>query len=505
MPILGAFGVEISIRRCLSQREPGKCATCVTICPHDVFALDEMGRTYAANEQACVGCRLCVEFCPQNAVTVRSTAAEPLIRGLWRTQSVEEIRYKAQTGKYLLRGFGALRPLPHFDDFLIIPAQLTPPAPLDKYREECDVKVVIGEGRVERPVIMEIPIMIAAMSYGAISKEAKIATSTAAANMGTIIGSGEGGSFPREELLVHGYKNEEELKKGVRVHKPGGYFAVQWSTGRWGVNLGYLLKSDAIEVKIGQGAKPGMGGHLLGEKVKGEIAKIRGLPEGTAALSPARHLDVLDVKEHLKQTIEALKDITNYEKPIIVKLGPGRVYEDMRLAAEAGADAVAIDGKYGGTGASPEPTTQHAGLPTIACIPPAVKALKDLGLYGDVKLMVMGGVMSGADAVKAIALGADVVAMSSAIMVAMGCHTCFSCHTGKCPMGIATQDPELRARLNPEVAAKGVTNFLKATTEEIKMLTMLAGHSSIKELSKEDLRALTSDVAAITGVKLAGS
>ncbi len=352
---------------------------------------------------------------------------------------------------------------------------------------------------------MEIPIMISAMSYGAISKEAKIATEIAAANMGTLIGSGEGGSFPGEELIVHGYRNEEDLKKEVKNHEPGGYFAVQWSTGRWGVNLDYLLKADVIEVKIGQGAKPGMGGHLLGEKVKGEIAEIRGLPVGTAALSPARHLDVLDVQEHLKQMIETLKDITDYEKPIIVKLGPGRVYEDVRLAAEAGADAVAVDGKHGGTGASPEPTTQHAGLPTIACISPAVKALKDLGLYGDVKLMVMGGVMSGADAVKAIALGADAVAMSSAIMVAMGCHTCFSCHTGKCPMGIATQDPELRARLNPEIAAKGVTNFLKATTEEIKMLTMLAGHSSIKELSKEDLRALSSDVATITGVKLAGS
>jgi len=505
VPILGAYGVDIKVGRCFSQREPGKCATCVTICPHNVLTVDEMGRIYAANEQACVGCRLCVEYCPQNAIMVRATATEPLIRGLWRAQSVEEIRYKAQTGKYLLRGFGALKPLPHFDDFLIIPAQLSPPAPLDKYREKCDIKVVIGEGRVKRPVVMEIPIMISAMSYGAISKEAKIATEIAAANTGTLIGSGEGGSFSGEELIVHGYRNEEDLKKGVKAHGPGGYFAVQWSTGRWGVNLDYLLKADVVEVKIGQGAKPGMGGHLLGEKVKGEIAEIRGLPEGTAALSPARHLDVLDVKEHLKQMVETLKDITDYEKPIIVKLGPGRVYEDVRLAAEAGADAVAIDGKYGGTGASPEPTTQHAGLPTIACISPAVKALKDLGLYGDVKLMVMGGVMSGADAVKAIAMGADAVAMSSAIMVAMGCHTCFSCHTGKCPMGIATQDPELRARLNPEIAAKGATNFLKATTEEIKMLTMLAGHSSIKELSKEDLRALTSDVAAITGVKLAGS
>ncbi|RLI32414.1 FMN-binding glutamate synthase family protein [Candidatus Bathyarchaeota archaeon] len=504
MPVIGSYAVEINKMRCLSQREPGKCATCFEICPHSVFALDEDGRAYVSNEIACVGCRLCVENCPQNAIRVRATIPEIYSRGLWTSRVVEEIRTKAELGKYFIRGFGALKPLPHFDDFQIVPAQLAEPAPLDKYREECDVGVVIGEGRVKKPIRMELPVMIAAMSYGALSLPAKIATDLAAAKAGTLISSGEGGSFPDEELLVHGYRTREDFEKGVKTWGPGGYLAVQWSTGRWGVDLNYILKADAIEIKIGQGAKPGMGGHLLGAKVLENIAKVRGIPVGTDCLSPARHMDILDVRKHLKKQIDVLKDITNYEKPVIVKLGPGRVYKDVKLAVEAGADAVEIDGKYGGTGASPEQTTQHAGLPTVACIPPAVKALKELGVYHDVKLIIMGGVTSGADVVKAIALGADAVGMASAILIAMGCHTCFSCQTGKCPMGITTQDPELTARLIPDEAAQRVANFLAVIKEEVRTLTMLSGHSSIKELSKEDLRALSMDAAAIAGVKLAG-
>lgn len=504
MPVIGSYAVEITARRCLSQREPGKCATCVDICPHSVFALDENGRAFVANETACVGCRLCVESCPQNAIRVRATIPEIYSRGVWTSRVVEEIQTKAETGKYFIRGFGALRPLPHFDSLLIVPAQLAAPAPLDKYREKCDVEVVIGEGRVKKPLRMKLPVMISAMSYGSISKPAKVAISTAAAKAGTMISTGEGGSFADEELLVHGYRNKEDFEKGVKTWGPGGYLVVQWSTGRWGVDVNYILKADAVEIKIGQGAKPGMGGHLLGEKVTEEIAKIRGIPVGTDCLSPARHMDILDVREHLKKQIDVLRDITGYEKPIIIKLGPGRVYKDVKLAVEAGADAVEIDGMYGGTGASPEQTTQHAGLPTIACIPPAVRALKELGVYHDVKLVIMGGITSGADAVKAIALGVDAVGMASAIEIAMGCHTCFSCQTGKCPIGITTQDPELKARLIPEIAAQRIANFLSVTKEEIRTLTMLAGHSSIKELSKEDLRALSVDTSAISGAKLVG-
>jgi len=215
-------------------------------------------------------------------------------------------------------------------------------------------------------------------------------------------------------------------------------------------------------------------------------------------------MDILDVRNHLKKHVDMLRDITNYEKPILIKLGPGRIYKDVKLAIEVGADAIEIDGKYGGTGASPEQTTQHAGLPTIGCIAPAVKALKELGVYHDVKLIILGGVTSGADAVKAMTLGADAVGMCSAIEIALGCHTCFSCQSGKCPLGITSQDPKLTAKLIPDTAGQRVANFLAETKEEIKTLTMLSGHGSVKELSIDDVRALSVDASAISGAKLVG-
>jgi len=215
-------------------------------------------------------------------------------------------------------------------------------------------------------------------------------------------------------------------------------------------------------------------------------------------------MDILDVRNHLKKHVDMLRDITNYEKPILIKLGPGRIYKDVKLVVEVGADAIEIDGKYGGTGASPEQTTQHAGLPTIGCIAPAVRALKELGVYHDVKLIILGGVTSGADAVKAMTLGADAVGMCSAIEIAMGCHTCFSCQSGKCPLGITSQDPKLTAKLIPDAVGQRVANFLAETKEEIKTLTMLSGHGSVKELSIDDVRALSVDASAISGAKLVG-
>ena len=504
MPILGAYCVTMDKERCISWNMPGKCSTCVEVCPNSVFSTDDMGRVYVLNDLACVGCRICIANCPNNVIHIRPAESERFSRGLWTFQAIEEVHYKAETGKYLLRGFGTMGLMPHFDDLVIVPAQLYPPAPKDKYREECRMDVVIGEGRVKKPLKLKIPVMFAAMSYGAISREAKIALAIATAKMGIAACTGEGGSFPEEYYLVHGYKNEEDFKHGKKTYKPGGQLIVQWASGRWGVSIDYLNRSDAIEIKIGQGAKPGMGGHLLGEKVTEEIAKIRGIPVGTDCLSPCRHYDIYDVKEDLKKQIELLRDVTDYEKPIIVKLGPGRVYKDVKLAAEAGADAIAIDGTQGGTGAAPEMAIQAAGIPTIGCIPLAVRALEDLGLRDEVKIIAMGGIRNGADAVKALALGADCVAIASAALIAMGCRVCTQCLRGKCPYGITSQDPELRKRLQPEKAAERLVNFLKAMAEEIKMLTMLSGHDDIHQLSKEDLRALDVNVAAITGVKLVG-
>jgi glutamate synthase domain-containing protein 2 len=224
---------------------------------------------------------------------------------------------------------------------------------------------------------------------------------------------------------------------------------------------------------------------------------------GTDALSPCRFYDVMS-PDDLKKMVDLLRDVTDYRKPMIIKLGPGRIYDDVKIAASAGADAVAVDGKPGGTGAAPDIVSNNTGIPTIATIPPAVKALKELGLYRKVKLISLGGYRNGADVVRGLALGADVIGISSAAMIAMGCRVCEQCSKGMCPLGITAQDPELRRRLHPERAAKKLQNFLNAITEEVKMLTMLSGHKSIAELSGEDLRALSLNSAAMCGVKLVG-
>lgn len=481
MPIYGAYEVFFDRRKCTD------CAVCVKFCPNNVLDVDKQNRVFAIREEACVGCRICQDRCPHHAIFIRATQPENLTRGTWTTSVVEDIRFKAETGRYLIRGYGTNGPLPHFDDLIIVPAQLAPPVPLDKYREECDISVTIGEGRVSEPLKLRIPILIGAMSYGAVSQETKTACALAASLCGTATNTGEGGTFAGE------YEST----------KPNGYLVAQWASGRWGVSLDYLQKSDAIEIKIGQGAKPGMGGHLLGEKVTEDISRVRGLPVGTDALSPCRFYDVLDVDD-LKKMVDLLRDVTDYKKPIMLKLGPGRIYEDVRIAVLAGVDAVAVDGMQGGTGAAPDIVSQSSGIPTIGTIGPAVRALKDLGLYRKVKLISLGGYRNGADVVKGLALGADVVGMSSSIEIAMGCRVCEQCSKGMCPLGITAQDPELRRRLSPERAARKVQNFLNAVSEEAKMLMMLSGHRGVRELNGEDLRALSLDAAAVCGVKLIG-
>jgi glutamate synthase domain-containing protein 2 len=322
------------------------------------------------------------------------------------------------------------------------------------------------------------------MSYGALSKEAKIALAMASTLAGTSTNSGEGGTF------------KEERKAAKRL-------VVQWASGRFGTSIDYLMSAEAIEVKIGQGAKPGMGGHLLARKVTKEIAKIRGIPQGADALSPARFLDIIKPGD-LKKHVEMLREATNSEKPIIVKLGPGRVKEDVKLVVEAGADCVAIGGMEGGTAASPEVAIEHAGIPTLAVIAPAVEALEELDVREEVDLIIMGGIKSGADVAKALALGADAVCIGSAALIAMGCRVCEQCFRGVCQFGICTQDPELRKRLDVKEAAQRVANLIKAMTEELITLTMLSGHKSVAELSREDLRALNINAALIAGVKLPG-
>lgn len=406
--------------------------------------------------------------------------AKPVVRSIWK---------KAKTGEYLVRGFGTNRPYPNLDDLVVVPAQLTGPAAVDKYRESINTRVIIGED-LARPLVLETPVFIAAMSFGAISKPGKLAFAYAAAKAGTATNTGEGGS-PPEEL--------QACREGGE-----GKIVAQWSTGRFGVNTEYLRMADAIEIKIGQGAKPGMGGHLMAEKVSPEVARVRGIPLGTDALSPCRHLDV-DSVDDLKKHVQLLREITNYEIPIIIKLGPADVYDDIVKAVELGADAVAIDGGEGGTGCSPAVASDHAGVPTLGLFAPAVRALRDTGAAErGIKLMLMGGIRDGADIYKAIALGADCVGIATAAMIAIGCTACELCHTGKCQPDIATQKPDEEIRLDWRRAGGELFNYIKAITEELKVLTALSGHGDISELSPEDLVAMTYDASAITGIKLMG-
>ncbi len=500
MTVIGAYCVSVMRDQCLNAAMPGKCATCAEVCPYGVYALDRDGQMYVQNYNACVGCRICAEFCPENAIRVNPAEPEHIVRAPWTLGAVEEIHYKAQTGQYMLRGFGTTGPLPHFDGICIVPSQLASPPPLDKYREECNMEVIIGEETCERPIRLKYPMMWAAMSFGALSKEAKMALAIAAARCGIATNTGEGGLLQEETYLTRGYENPERT---IKRWQPGGALVVQWSTGRWGVSADYVRAGDAVEVKIGQGAKPGMGGHLLGAKVTQEVATVRGLPPGTDALSPCRYYDVRSL-EDMRRMVAFLRDVTDYQVPILMKLGPSRPYEDVRAAAEAGVDAISLDGMAGGTGCSPTVVTQGVGIPTIACIPPAVRALKDLGLHRKVKLFALGGIRNGLDVYKALAMGADGVAFGAAAEIAMGCRACMACHLGRCPYGITSQDPKLRARLDPEQAGERLAHFIGATAEELKMLVMLSGHDDITDLSEEDLRALDVNTAAITGLKLAG-
>lgn len=364
-----------------------------------------------------------------------------------------------------------------FDDLVFLPAQLSK-RPVDYYREKISSKTIIG--RLSRkPIEIEVPIVIGAMSFGAVSKEAKISLAKASALAGTIANTGEGGMLPEER----------EFSK---------YLTVQYSTGRFGISEEILKKADAIEIKIGQGAKPGMGGLLPKEKLTEEIAKIRNVEKGKDVHSPAYHPDINNV-EDLKKKIEWLKDLTG-GVPIILKLAAGDVENDLKLAVEVSPDIIAIDGLEGGTGAAPEVILNEVGLPTIAAVVKARETLDRLGAKQE--LWIGGGLKGGSDFAKALALGADAVFCGTAFLVALGCVSCGLCYLGNCPRGIATQNPELRKKLDIEKASQDVASFIKNSTEEIKMISGACGEDDIHKLNKSHLRAMNSEIAKITKVKL---
>ncbi len=364
-----------------------------------------------------------------------------------------------------------------FDDLVFVPAQLFK-RPVDYYHEKIGVKSIIGR-LSKKPIELDTPIIIGAMSFGAVSKEAKISLAKAATLAGTIANTGEGGMLPEER----------EFSK---------FLIVQYSTGRFGISEDILKKADAIEIKIGQGAKPGMGGLLPKEKITEEIAKVRNIETGKDVHSPAYHPDIKNIDD-LKKKIDWLRDLTG-GAPIILKLAAGDVENDVKLAAEANPDIIAIDGLEGGTGAAPEVILDEVGIPTMAALVKARETLDKLNARQE--LWIGGGLNKGSDFAKVLALGADAVFCGTALLIAMGCLSCKLCYLGNCPRGIAAQEPELRKKLNIETASQNITNFIKNSTEEIKMISGACGEDDIHKLNKSHLRAMNPEIAGITKVKL---
>ena len=364
-----------------------------------------------------------------------------------------------------------------FEDLVFVPAQLSK-RPVDYYKEKITAETVIGKNS-KKPIKIETPIIIGAMSFGAVSREAKTALAKASTLAGTIENTGEGGMLPEER----------EFSK---------FLIFQYSTGRFGVDEETIKKANAIEIKIGQGAKGGMGGLLPAEKVTEEIAKIRKVEIGKDIHSPAYHLDIKNI-EGLRKKVEWLRELTG-GVPIILKLAAGDVENDIKLAIKANSDIIAIDEMEGGTGAAPEVMLNEVGIPTLAALVKSREVLDKIGAKQE--LWIGGGLNKGGDFAKALALGADAVFCATALLIAMGCNYCRLCYLGKCPVGIATQNPELRKNLNIETASQNVANFIKNCTEEIKMIAGACGENNIHKLNKGHLRALNSEIAKITKVKL---
>jgi glutamate synthase domain-containing protein 2 len=418
---------------------------------------------------------------------------------IWDAGTIHDIQEKARLGRYRIRAFSTARALPSLEDLTFIPAGLTR-VPLEGYRETCSTEVTLGTRFAAKPLKLSIPVTIAGMSYGALSRQAKEALGLGASRAGTSTCTGDGGMHPVDR----------------EYSKPLVY---QLLPSRYGFNPNDLKKADAVEIVVSQGAKPGTGGLLLGQKVSPEIAQMRDLPDGVDQRSPCRHPDWIG-PEDLSIKIEELREATDWEKPIFLKIGAARVYEDVKLAVKAGVDCVVIDGMEGGTAASPDVLLDHTGIPTLAAICEAVRALEDMRMLGVVQLIVSGGIKTGVDAAKALALGADCVSIGTAALIALNCNAplytedyekmgtkpgaCHHCHTGNCPVGVATQDPLLSKRLDVLEAATRVENFLSAMTNEMQIMARACGKSHVGNLDREDLRALTLESALITGIPLAG-
>ncbi len=411
-----------------------------------------------------------------------------------------EIRRAAETGIYDIRGGGSKRNLPNFDDLLFLGASISR-YPLEGYRESCNTKVTLGDRFSSNPIHLDIPITIAGMSFGALSAQAKEALGRGASSVGTSTTTGDGG-----------------MTKEERAHSK--QLVYQLLPSRYGMNPDDLRKADAIEIVVGQGAKPGGGGMLLGQKINDRVAEMRTLPKGIDQRSPCRHPDWTG-PDDMEIKILELREITGWRVPIFVKVAGSRPYYDVALAAKSGADVVVVDGMQGGTAATQEVFIENVGIPTLACVRPAVKALQELGLHRKVQLIISGGIRNGADVAKALALGADAVSIGSAALIALGDNdpryqkdyeklgttsgAFDDWHEGLDPAGITTQDKKLAKRLDPKLGGRRLANYLNVMTMEAQTIARACGKNDLRNLEPEDLCALTVESAAMAGVPLAGT
>jgi glutamate synthase domain-containing protein 2 len=491
------YEVERNFDKCIH------CRVCERQCANNVHEYDANLDKMLCDSSKCVNCHRCVSLCPTRALKIVKCNNTYKENVNWSNKIINELYRQADTGGVLLSGMGNPENYPvYFDKILINASQVTNPS-IDPLREPMETKVFLGtkskdierdeKGRIINnlppQLLLSMPVMFSAMSYGSISYNAHESLARAAEELGILYNTGEGG--------LH----EDFYRWGKNT-------IVQVASGRFGVHPQYLNSGAAIEIKIGQGAKPGIGGHLPGTKIVGDISRTRMIPEGTDAISPAPHHDIYSI-EDLRQLVFSLKEATDYKKPVIVKIAA--VHNVVAIAsgiARSGADIIAIDGFRGGTGAAPTRIRDHVGIPIELALAGVDKRLRDEGIRDNVSIVVGGSIRSSADIVKAVALGADSVYIGSAALLALGCHLCRSCHSGKCNWGIATQVPELVKRLNPNIGYKRLVNLLTAWQHEIKEMMGGMGINSIESLRGNRLMlrgvGLNEKELEILGIKHAG-
>ncbi len=483
-----------------------RCEVCINQCTYETHYYDsEDDIVYSRNEN-CTNCQRCVVFCPTQAITIRKNPNCYRENANWTQEAITAVKKQAETGGIILTGMGCDKPhLTYWDRLLLNASQVTNPS-IDPLREPMELRTYLGakpdrlemeteEGsivlktKLAPQLSLEAPILFSAISYGSTSIRVHESLARAASEFGTLFNTGEGG-----------------LDR--RLYKYGGRTIVQVASGRFGVHPEYLDIGAAVEIKIGQGAKPGIGGHLPGEKVSEDISKTRMIPTGTDALSPAPQHDIYSI-EDLRQLIYALKEATNYTKPVFVKIAA--VHNSAAIASgmvRAGADVIALDGVRGGTGAAPRIIRDNVGIPIELAIASVDQRLRDEGIRNNASIIAAGGIKSSAEVVKAIALGADAVYIATAALVAMGCTVCQKCYTGKCPWGIATTDPWISKRINPDIASKRLVNLLSGWSLEIKEMMGGMGINAIESLRGNRLHlrgvGLTDTELRILGVKMAG-